>query len=213
MQTWPSPISKVSHPISILPSSTQAIFTGIPAWKPVAASGLNVFEIKLSVPFSLWKYAPFQYKEIPPSFLVSWAWSTQRSIILWVAVQCSAPSCRDKILVTAWFGILSPEYWINIERFSPSRANFDLTGNLSAQGVFRYRGCNQFLLHTAKMQVLARWSYTNCFALFLRRLSLCSKLSPLLCDPGSVQQNSAPARLNGLCSAEEFIMWGKECQI
>lgn len=76
--------------ISILPSSTQAIFTGIPvAWKPVAASGLNVFEIKLSVPSSLQKCAPSQYKEIPPSFLVSWAWVLKRSITLWVAVQCS----------------------------------------------------------------------------------------------------------------------------
>lgn len=47
------------------------------------------------------------------------------------------------------------------------------------------------------------------FCFFLRRLPLCSKLSPILCDPGSVQQSGVPARLNGLCSAEEFIMWGE----
>lgn len=210
MQTWPSPISKISHPISILPSSKQAIFTGIPAWKPVAASGLNVFEIRLSVPSSLQKYALSQYKEMPPSFLVSWAWSTleehhplsSSAGLLYVGQNSS--HC------VIWNSFSSIILWINIERFSPSRANFDLIWNLSARGVFPYtEHVTSFLLHTAEMQVLARWSYTTGLAPFLRHLPVCSKLSLILCDPASVQQGSAPARLNGLCSAEEFVMWGE----
>lgn len=69
-----------------------------------------------------------------------------------------------------------------------------------------HRGCNQLLAAYSRNAGPGKMSYTNCFALFLRRLPLCSKLFLILCDPGSVQQGSAPARLNGLCSAELFIM-------
>lgn len=80
------------------------------------------------------------------------------------------------------------------------KANFDLTWKLSAQGVFPHtEDVTSFLLHTAEMQVLARWTSPTLivFALVPKHLPLCSKLSPVLCDPGSVQQASAPARLEG----------------